>query len=160
VHINCNRPFSFLNAQIHSRIWAQRPSPYCLHFLPSAEIDRPLANEGLGLIAKAVLPAFKGSLKEEPVGWCAGLTVLIIPCQENDTMSEKIVVKNLYKVFGPNPQRAFKLIERGYSKDEIFEKTGLNVGVQDANFSINAGEIFVVMGLSGSGKSTHATSPP
>ncbi len=69
-------------------------------------------------------------------------------------MSEKIVVKNLYQVFGPNPQRAFKLIERGYSKDEIFEKTGLNVGVQDANFSINAGEIFVVMGLSGSGKST------
>jgi glycine betaine/proline transport system ATP-binding protein len=69
-------------------------------------------------------------------------------------MSEKVVAKNLYKVFGPNPHRALKLIERGYSKDEIFEKTGLNVGVQDANFSINTGEIFVVMGLSGSGKST------
>jgi glycine betaine/proline transport system ATP-binding protein len=30
----------------------------------------------------------------------------------------------------------------------------LTVGVQDANFSVEAGEIFVVMGLSGSGKST------
>jgi glycine betaine/proline transport system ATP-binding protein len=69
-------------------------------------------------------------------------------------MSEKVVVKDLYKVFGPNPQRALKLIERGCSKEEIFEKTGLNIGVQAANFSINAGEIFVVMGLSGSGKST------
>jgi glycine betaine/proline transport system ATP-binding protein len=40
------------------------------------------------------------------------------------------------------------------SKDAIFEQTGLAVGVQDAHFSVHAGEIFVVMGLSGSGKST------
>lgn len=40
------------------------------------------------------------------------------------------------------------------SKDDIFEKTGQTVGVQDANLAINEGEIFVVMGLSGSGKST------
>ncbi|OEU63681.1 MAG: glycine betaine/L-proline ABC transporter ATP-binding protein [Desulfobacterales bacterium PC51MH44] len=69
-------------------------------------------------------------------------------------MSEKVVLKNLFKIFGLNPQRAYKLLEKGYDKDEIFEKTGLNVAVQNANFSVNAGEIFVVMGLSGSGKST------
>ncbi|MGD9017902.1 MAG: glycine betaine/L-proline ABC transporter ATP-binding protein ProV [Desulfobacterales bacterium] len=69
-------------------------------------------------------------------------------------MSDKLNVKNLYKVFGPNPDRAMKLLERGEEKAEIFEKTGLTVGVCDANFSVKSGEIFVVMGLSGSGKST------
>jgi glycine betaine/proline transport system ATP-binding protein len=68
--------------------------------------------------------------------------------------SDKLVVKNLYKVFGPDPDRAFPLIEQGKTKEQVFEETGLTIGVQDANFSVNSGEIFVVMGLSGSGKST------
>lgn len=67
---------------------------------------------------------------------------------------EKIIVKDLYKIFGPNPKRAYPLIEQGKSKDDIFEETGLTIGVQSANFSVYHGEIFVVMGLSGSGKST------
>ncbi|CAB5102939.1 Glycine betaine/L-proline transport ATP-binding protein ProV (TC 3.A.1.12.1) [Olavius algarvensis associated proteobacterium Delta 3] len=67
---------------------------------------------------------------------------------------EKVIVSGLFKIFGPNPDRAFKLIDAGKEKDAIFKETGLTVGVQDAEFSINAGEIFVVMGLSGSGKST------
>jgi len=66
----------------------------------------------------------------------------------------KVVVSGLFKIFGSNPNRAFKLIEKGKGKDEIFKETGLTIGVQDAEFSVNAGEIFVVMGLSGSGKST------
>ncbi|MFZ7127365.1 MAG: glycine betaine/L-proline ABC transporter ATP-binding protein ProV [Desulfobacterales bacterium] len=69
-------------------------------------------------------------------------------------MTEKVLVKNLFKIFGPNPERALKLIEKGLTKEEIFEKTRLTVGVRDANFSVNAGEVFVIMGLSGSGKST------
>ena len=69
-------------------------------------------------------------------------------------MTEKVAVKNLYKIFGPNPEQAFKLLEDGSGKDDIYQKTGLTVGVQDANFSVESGEIFVVMGLSGSGKST------
>jgi glycine betaine/proline transport system ATP-binding protein len=66
----------------------------------------------------------------------------------------KIEIKNLYKVFGSDPQKGLKLLEKGLSKDEIYEKTKLTVGVQDASFEVNKGEIFVVMGLSGSGKST------
>lgn len=66
----------------------------------------------------------------------------------------KIEIKNLYKVFGSDPQKGLKLLEKGMSKDEIYEKTKLTVGVQDASFEVNKGEIFVVMGLSGSGKST------
>ncbi|WP_435100005.1 glycine betaine/L-proline ABC transporter ATP-binding protein ProV [Arhodomonas sp. AD133] len=69
-------------------------------------------------------------------------------------MTDKIVVEGLYKIFGPDPDEAFRLLDQGMEKDEIFEKTGNTVGVQDASFTINEGEIFVIMGLSGSGKST------
>lgn len=69
-------------------------------------------------------------------------------------MAIKIEVKNLYKVFGEHPQRAFKLIDAGKGKEEIFEKTGLSLGVKNASLAIEEGEIFVIMGLSGSGKST------
>lgn len=69
-------------------------------------------------------------------------------------MTVKLEVKNLFKVFGDDPKRAFPLIEQGKNKDEIFQQTGLTVGVNDASLSINEGEIFVIMGLSGSGKST------
>jgi glycine betaine/proline transport system ATP-binding protein len=69
-------------------------------------------------------------------------------------VAEKVVVRNLYKVFGPKPELAMQLLKQGLSKDEIFHKTGMVVGVKDANFHVNEGEIFVLMGLSGSGKST------
>jgi len=67
---------------------------------------------------------------------------------------EKIVVKNLYKIFGSNPKKVLDLLDKGETKDSILEKTGMTVGVDNANFVVNNGEIFVVMGLSGSGKST------
>jgi glycine betaine/proline transport system ATP-binding protein len=67
---------------------------------------------------------------------------------------EKIIVKNLFKVFGEEPEKGLKLLEQGKNKEEIYEETGLTVGVQDASFEVRSGEIFVVMGLSGSGKST------
>ena len=66
----------------------------------------------------------------------------------------KISVKNLFKIFGPQPKKALSLLEQGLTKDEIFQKTETTVGVQDASFDIYSGEIFVIMGLSGSGKST------
>lgn len=69
-------------------------------------------------------------------------------------MSSKISVRNVYKIFGANPEKVIELLEAGRSKDEIFEETGQTVGVQNANFSVDEGQIFVVMGLSGSGKST------
>lgn len=66
----------------------------------------------------------------------------------------KIKVKNVFKVFGSSPKKALSLIGEGKSKEDIYETTGLTVGVQDASFEVAKGEIFVVMGLSGSGKST------
>ena len=67
---------------------------------------------------------------------------------------EKIRVEELYKIFGPHPKRARELLDQGSDKDAIFEKTATTVGVQDASFEIRNGEVFVIMGLSGSGKST------
>ncbi len=66
----------------------------------------------------------------------------------------KIEVNNLTKIFGSHPQQGLKLLKNGEQKDEILEKTGMTVGVNQASFSIQPGEFFVIMGLSGSGKST------
>ncbi|SEA45934.1 glycine betaine/proline transport system ATP-binding protein [Desulfuromusa kysingii] len=66
----------------------------------------------------------------------------------------KLEVRNLYKIFGPFPKKAMAMLEQGLDKEEIFEKTETTVGVQNASFRIYEGEIFVIMGLSGSGKST------
>ena len=67
---------------------------------------------------------------------------------------DKIVVENLYKIFGDQPKKAMQLLKEGHNKDSVHDKTGMTVGVDNASFSIEAGEIFVIMGLSGSGKST------
>jgi glycine betaine/proline transport system ATP-binding protein len=67
---------------------------------------------------------------------------------------EKIVIENLFKIFGPQPQKAMQLLREGLNKEAIHDKTGMTVGVDNANFTIGQGEIFVIMGLSGSGKST------
>ena len=67
---------------------------------------------------------------------------------------KKIIVENLYKIFGDAHQEVINLLANGETKDEILKKTESIVGVCNASFSINEGEIFVVMGLSGSGKST------
>lgn len=69
-------------------------------------------------------------------------------------MQAKLIVKNLYKVFGNQPEQAMQRVEQGQSKEEIFAQTGQTLGVIDASFNIKEGEIFVIMGLSGSGKST------
>lgn len=69
-------------------------------------------------------------------------------------MKAKLSVQHLYKIFGKHPKKAMKMVEQGKNKDEIFEATGQTVGVKDASFDIYEGEIFVIMGLSGSGKST------
>ncbi|MBO1306447.1 glycine betaine/L-proline ABC transporter ATP-binding protein [Enterococcus sp. 669A] len=66
----------------------------------------------------------------------------------------KVKVEHLTKIFGKRKQQALAMIKENKSKNEIFEKTGATVGVYDASFEVNEGEIFVVMGLSGSGKST------
>lgn len=65
-----------------------------------------------------------------------------------------IEIRNIFKIFGPDPQTALKLAQDDADKDEILAKTGHTVGLHDVSLSVERGETFVVMGLSGSGKST------
>ena len=71
-------------------------------------------------------------------------------------MSEttKISIRNLYKIFGIDPQAALKRVMDGASKAELLENHGHVLGLQDINVDMREGEISVIMGLSGSGKST------
>jgi glycine betaine/proline transport system ATP-binding protein len=66
----------------------------------------------------------------------------------------KIKADNLYKIFDGKGQQEIKMLKNGMSKDNILEKTGATVGINNASFEVEEGEIFVIMGLSGSGKST------
>ncbi|MBR9885775.1 MAG: choline ABC transporter ATP-binding protein [Oceanospirillales bacterium] len=63
-------------------------------------------------------------------------------------------IKNLDVVFGKNPARTLELMDAGLSRQEIIDRTGDVVGVQNASLSVKQGEICVLMGLSGSGKSS------
>jgi len=62
--------------------------------------------------------------------------------------------RNLWKIFGDREKEALDAAHKGASKADILERYGCVVGVADVSFSVRPGEIFCVMGLSGSGKST------
>lgn len=66
----------------------------------------------------------------------------------------QIEVRNVYKIFGNDPQSVLPRAQAGDDKADILAQTGHTVGLSDVNLSIEKGEIFVIMGLSGSGKST------
>ena len=74
--------------------------------------------------------------------------------KENEDPKVKISCKNVWKIFGPHPERTLKIIKDTMSKDIILHETGHVLAVKDVSFDVFEGEIFVVMGLSGSGKST------
>lgn len=66
----------------------------------------------------------------------------------------KIEVSNIYKIFGPRPQRWLDAAREGMSREELLSRSGHTLGLRDISLSIEEGSIYVIMGLSGSGKST------
>jgi glycine betaine/proline transport system ATP-binding protein len=66
----------------------------------------------------------------------------------------KVEVENVYKIFGPSPKQIIPLLEQGEDKTKILKKYKHTVGVNRTSFTVEEGEVFVIMGLSGSGKST------
>lgn len=71
-------------------------------------------------------------------------------------MSEPIIkLHDVWKIFGDRSMEAMEAIKKeGLTKPEVLEKFGCVVGVAETSFEVTKGEIFCVMGLSGSGKST------
>jgi len=71
-------------------------------------------------------------------------------------MNNYIEVQDVQLVFGKGKslETAKELLQSGSSIDEIREETGCAVGVKHVNFNIKKGELFVIVGLSGSGKSS------
>lgn len=67
---------------------------------------------------------------------------------------DAITIKNLDVVFGDKQDQALTLLDQGLSRQEIIDQTGQVVGVDNVSLSIQEGEICVLMGLSGSGKSS------
>ncbi len=65
-----------------------------------------------------------------------------------------IEVSGLWKIFGPNSEQILSSEKRTATREAILEETGCVVAVRDVSFTVNQGELFVIMGLSGSGKST------
>ncbi len=66
-----------------------------------------------------------------------------------------VEVRNLYKIFGRGARsQALPMVRQGADKTQVLRKTGCTVGIDDASFAIAQREVFVIMGLSGSGKST------
>jgi glycine betaine/proline transport system ATP-binding protein len=64
-----------------------------------------------------------------------------------------ISCKNVWKIFGPDPESFIKSMPEGMSFDEI-RAAGYIAGVKDVSIDVHKGEMLVIMGLSGSGKST------
>ena len=63
-----------------------------------------------------------------------------------------IRVEHVYKVFGRHPERVVERLRAGATRTEVADAG--TAAVIDASFDVHPGEIFVIMGLSGSGKST------
>ena len=62
--------------------------------------------------------------------------------------------RNVDIVFGGDRKAALDLLSRGATRDEVIAKTHAVPGAIDINLAVERGEICVLMGLSGSGKST------
>lgn len=70
-------------------------------------------------------------------------------------MSDIVIeTKNVSKLYGMRREEALSLLGKGAGKDEVLRKTGVTTALYDINLKIPRGEIFVIIGLSGSGKST------
>lgn len=66
----------------------------------------------------------------------------------------KISIRNLYKIFGPDPQAALEHVRAGATKPQLLERHGHVLGLNNINIDMPEKKLQVIMGLSGSGKST------
>ena len=73
---------------------------------------------------------------------------------DNGSAGPIIKVDSVWKIFGRNPERVLAPENVNKSKPEIQAELGNVIGLHDVSFEVQKGQTFVIMGLSGSGKST------
>jgi glycine betaine/proline transport system ATP-binding protein len=69
-------------------------------------------------------------------------------------MTTAVHFKNVDILFGEKTDTAISMMDKGATRADILDKTGVVLGCAGANLAVREGEISVLMGLSGSGKST------
>ncbi|KJE37106.1 ABC transporter ATP-binding protein [Thalassospira sp. HJ] len=69
-------------------------------------------------------------------------------------MSNAVEFDNIDVIFGNRQAESLKLLDEGKTREEIAAATNNVLGVADVSFNVPEGEICVLMGLSGSGKSS------
>ena len=52
----------------------------------------------------------------------------------------KISIKNVYKIFGPDPLSVLSEARSGISKEDFMNKTGQVIGIRDVSLEIEVGE--------------------
>src|SRR3984893_3196304 len=78
------------------------------------------------------------------------------PPSRVDRSGEPLIkAAGVWKIFGRHGDRVVGSPDAELSRSELRAKTGCVAAVRDVSFEVWPGEVFVVMGLSGSGKSTH-----
>ncbi len=83
--------------------------------------------------------------------WAGFTGAVMSETTAKDAGEPKIRCRNLWKVFGRNPERVLRELDPALSRKEVHERTGHVIAVKDVSFEVQQGETFVVMGLSGSG---------
>ena len=71
-------------------------------------------------------------------------------------MTDGLRIEDRYRVCGYEPAGARAMLRDGKRKSEVLETLGQVVGLDDVSLTVPSGAIYMIMGLSGSGKSTHA----
>ena len=70
-------------------------------------------------------------------------------------MSDIIVeTRHVSKLYGIRREDAMRMLRKGATKEEVLKETGVTTALYDISLQIPRGKIFVIIGLSGSGKST------
>lgn len=67
--------------------------------------------------------------------------------------SAYLKASHVTKIYGDS-KAAEQMMRQGSDKSAVYKETGSTVALWDVNFQVKRGEIFVIIGLSGSGKST------
>ena len=101
-------------------------------------------------------PGERGGCRSRPLlASCVPDTTTVeseMAAEQSDVIIE---LDKVYKIFGPQPRgRALQLAKSGMKKNDVQAQTEHVVGMTNVSFQVSRGETFVIMGLSGSGKST------